>query len=114
MNPYEEIDVFDGGWKSSATGRVTDFNLMTSKECIGGMSVISNSSVVEIKPAENFNKKNWLMFFCGYGSSSFKISTGETIMITKGDLLVFENITPETKINIQTTDSKLIKMYVRY
>lgn len=111
MNPFEEIDVFDGSWKSSATGKVTDFNLMTSKECKGSMSVIHNSCIVVIDGLEN-SSHNWLMFFCNTGKASLSLSSGENIILTEGELLLIEDVSPETKINIKSENTKLIKMSV--
>lgn len=111
MNPYEEIDVFDGGWESSAAGKVTDFNLMVSKDCMGNMSVIDKSCVVSLNSEEG-SRQNWLMFFCGRGSALLSLSSGENINISEGDLIVFENISQGLKINIQSENLKLIEMFV--
>jgi environmental stress-induced protein Ves len=111
MNPYKEIDVFDGGWKSSATGKVTDFNLIISHICKGSMSVISKSCDVVINSTIE-NKKSWLMFFCGIGSALIKLSDTERIEISKGDLLIIEDVEQDNIINIQAENSKLIKMCV--
>lgn len=111
MNPYEEIDVFDGGWKSSATGKVTDFNLIISHSCKGRMSVISKSCDVEFNSTIE-NKKSWLMFFCGIGSALIKLPNAERIEISKGDLLIIEDVEQDNIINIQAENSKLIKMCV--
>ena len=111
MNPYEEIDVFDGGWKSSAIGKVTDFNLMTSKDCKGSMSVIHNSCKVATDGLES-SGNNWLMFFCSTGTAAISLSTGENEILTQGDLSIIEDKSPETKINIKSENSKLIMMSV--
>jgi environmental stress-induced protein Ves len=111
MNPYNEIDVFDGGWESYATGKVIDFNLMTSKNCKGSMSVVNKSCVIEIESGKNINH-NWLMFFCGNGSASFDLSSGENINLLKNDLVVFENIESTLKINMHSGNAKLIKMFI--
>lgn len=112
MNPYDEIDVFDGGWESSASGKVTDFNLMTNKSCIGSLSVINKSQIVKIDN-DVCKNKNWLMYFCGYGSASFNLPSGENINISKNELIVFEDIEANFKIDVQLSDSKLIQMIVK-
>lgn len=112
MNPYDEVDVFDGGWESSASGKVTDFNLMTNKSCIGNMSVINESQIVKIDNNECKNK-NWLMYFCGYGSASFVLPSGENINISKNELIVFEDIETNFKIDLQLRNSRLIQMFVK-
>lgn len=108
MNPYEYIDVFDGGWDSSASGKVVDFNLMTSKNVTASMSVMDKSNVIALDK-ESINK-NWQMFFCGYGSANFELSNSESINIFQNDLIIFEDV--DCDIKVQLNDSKLIKMYV--
>lgn len=112
MRPYDEIDVFDGGWESYATGKVKDFNLMISKKCSGSMSVINKSCVIEFEANKKGNK-NWLMFFCGDGSCLFELSSGEDIQICKDDLIIFEDIESNFKINIHSDNLKLIKITVQ-
>lgn len=109
LKPYENIDVFDGGWESSATGKVVDFNLMTNKNVSASMSVIDKSEV--IKTDNTLNNKSWLMFFCGYGSASFELPNSESIDIVKNDLIIFEDIEGNIKIKVQINDSKLIKIF---
>lgn len=109
LNPYENIDVFDGGWDSSASGKVVDFNLMTSKNTIASMSVMDKSDVIKIN--NESKNKNWLLFFCGYGSASFELPLGERIIISKNELIVFEDI-ENLEIRVKFKDSKLIKMLV--
>lgn len=111
MNPYDEIDVFDGGWESYASGKVTDFNLMISKNYKGSMSLVNDSCVIEIESIKN-SSQNWLMFFCCNGSASFDLSSGKNINVSKNDLIVFENIESNLKININSCNSKIIKMTV--
>ena len=110
MNPYENIDVFDGGWDSSSTGKVVDFNLMTSKNLTASMSVMDKNDV--IKTNKEYENKNWLIFFCGYGSASFELSSDESFNISKNDLIIFEDIETNFEIKVQLKDSKLIKMFV--
>lgn len=109
LNPYENIDVFDGGWESSASGKVVDFNLMTSKNLPASMSVIEKNEVITTD--NESSNKNWLMFFCGCGSAAFKLPQGESANINKNDLIIFEDIGSE--IEVQLKDSKLIKMVVQ-
>lgn len=110
LYPYKNIDVFDGGWDSSASGRVVDFNLMTSKDLTAGMSVVDKSDLIRI---ENESKnKHWLMFFCGYGSATFELPEGININISNNDLIVFEDIESAIEIKVNLKNSKLIKMIV--
>lgn len=109
LKPFDYIDVFDGGWDSSASGKVVDFNLMTSKNITAGMCVVEKSDVVKIGELKG---KNWLMFFCGSGSTSFELPQGECINIFKNDLIIFEDFENTLEINVKLIDSKLIKMFV--
>jgi len=112
MEPYKNIDVFDGGWESSAIGKVTDFNMMLSKNCRGRMSVVDKSGMII---TNNFfetcnNKYNWLAFFCGCGYASFRLPNDEIFSISKGDLILFEDVFSELKMNVTLEHSKLIRM----
>lgn len=110
LNPYENIDVFDGGWDSSASGKVVDFNLMTSKDLSAGMSVVDKSDLIRI---ENESKnKHWLMFFCGYGNATFELPEDKNINVSKNDLIIFEDIEQNIEIKVNLKNSKLIKMFI--
>jgi len=104
LNPYDEIDIFDGGWESSAAGRMTDFNLMVRKECGGEMSVIDKSCTYEAEHGMH-------MFFCGRGSAVFEFAD-EKISVCSGDLLILENGGCSLSINVGQDGDKLIMMYV--
>lgn len=110
MKPYENVDVFDGGWESSASGKIVDFNLMTSKNLSASVSVMDKSDIIKIN--NQSNNKKWLMFFCGCGNASFELSSGKKINIIKNDLIIFEDIEINIQINVQIKESKLIKMIV--
>lgn len=112
MNPYKEIDMFDGAWKSSAKGQVTDFNLMVSNMCAGEISVIDESCTFAYDTEQN-EHDNFLAFFCGDGNADMIFNTGEQISIVKGDLLIIKNPKRNIKIEILTEKSKLIKMIVK-
>lgn len=112
MYQYNDIDVFDGGWESHAIGKVTDFNMMLAKNCAGSMSVVENNGIIT---ADDYcktskNTYNWLAFFCGLGYASFKLLTGELVSISKGDLILFEDISSDFKLNVFLEHSKLIRM----
>lgn len=110
LKPYENIDVFDGGWDSSASGKVVDFNLMTAKNITAGMCVVDKSGAIKID--NELKNKNVLMFFCGSGSASFELPKGEIINILKNDLIIFEDFESTLEINVKLDNSRLIKMFV--
>jgi len=53
---------------------------------------------------------NWLAFFCGLGYASFKLFAGEIVNISRGDLILFEDISSDFKLNVFLEHSKLIRM----
>lgn len=112
MNPYEEIDVFDGGWESWAIGKVTDFNLMLSKGAHGKMAVVQKDGDYAVGGiCETCNKQyNRTAFYCGKGKADISFSTGESVSISSGDLLLLEDINLKENIKILLFDSKLVRM----
>lgn len=81
MQPYEAIDVFDGGWESSAKGKVRDFNLMCREQCEGRMQVLSGHGQV---PVENADHR---LLFCAEGEADV-VFHDETIHLCKEDALL--------------------------
>jgi environmental stress-induced protein Ves len=111
MEPYKDIDVFDGGWESSAAGKVTDFNMMLSKNCHGKMTVVENSGIFKNEFCIEYNKQfDFNAFFCGEGRAVFEASTGEKVEISEGDMAILENVEHGVEINIVLKDSKLVRM----
>lgn len=111
MEPYKDIDVFDGGWESSATGKVTDFNMMLSKACHGKMTVVENDSILKNEFCNECNRQFDLnAFYCGKGKALFELSSGEKIEISEGDMAILENVEHDIEINVVLKDSKLVRM----
>ena len=112
MHPYKEIDVFDGGWESSGSGKVTDFNLMLGKGASGKMSVLEKDASATLgATCESCNKACIVTaFLCGCGNASFEFATGERFALAKGELLLIEEINAESVVNISLTDGKLVRM----
>ncbi len=81
MKPYEDIDVFDGGWTSSAKGKVRDFNLMCREHCEGRMFVLSADGEV---PAESADHR---LIFCAEGGADI-VFHDETLHLCKEDALL--------------------------
>ena len=78
MQPYEPVNVFDGGEKTKAKGKVRDFNLMTKDGCEGTMTV----GVPAL--AEGVSHR---LLFCGEGEADV-IFTDEIIHLEKEDALL--------------------------
>lgn len=111
MEPYKDIDVFDGGWESSAAGKVTDFNMMLSKNCHGKMTVVENDGILKNELCIEYNKPfDFNAFYCGKGEAVFEVSTGEKIEISEGDMAILENVGDGALINIVLKNSKLVRM----
>ncbi len=84
MTPYREIDVFDGGWDSSAAGKVQDFNLMCRGTCRGELSVLTEDTVLSCD--------GWthLLLYCGQGDAcvlvgdeSISLKAEDALLLTK-------------------------------
>ncbi|MGB4439013.1 MAG: hypothetical protein WBJ13_07285 [Sedimentibacter sp.] len=83
-----------------------------ARNCNVMMSVVDKNVMITTNDfCETCNKKyNWLAFFCGCGYASFKLLNDEIFSISKGDLILFEDISSELKINVSLEHSKLIRM----
>lgn len=112
MHPYEEIDVFDGGWESSGSGKVTDFNLMLGKGASGKMSVVTEdaSATVGAVCADCNQACAITAFLCGYGSAELAFAARDCFALAQGDLLLIEEIKAEEVIKITLTGAKLVRM----
>jgi hypothetical protein len=111
MEPYKDIDVFDGGWESSAAGKVTDFNMMLSKDCHGKMTVVENDGILKNELCTEHNKPfDFKAFYCGNGRAVFEVSTGEKFEISEGDMAILENVEHNIEINVVLKNSKLVRM----
>jgi len=83
-----ETDEFEGDWKTTSTGKCTDFNLMTDRKTNGMLSAV----VVQKKQFVNYIIKNnpgWFFIYVFMGEVSFEIEN-KRINIKKGDLFVSE------------------------
>ncbi|MGL5206436.1 MAG: HutD family protein [Acidaminococcaceae bacterium] len=112
MHPYEEIDVFDGGWESSGSGKATDFNLMLGKGVSGKMSVIAQDDAVKVGEFCTDCEQPFgvTAFLCGYGSAELVFIDGERFVLNQGDLLLVEEIKEEVGIGIFLKAAKLVRM----
>lgn len=111
MTPYNEIDVFDGGWESYATGKVTDFNMMLSNNCRGKMSIVDRDMLIKANIDLVFNNSlSIIAFFCKDGDASFKLNTGEQFNIAKYELIMFEGVTKDFEAYLKLGNVKLIRM----
>lgn len=111
MEPYKHIDVFDGGWESSAAGKVTDFNMMLSKDFHGKMTVVENDGILKNEFCREYNKTfDFNAFYCGKGEAVFEVSTGEKIEISEGDMAILENVENDVEINVVLKESMLVRM----
>lgn len=112
MHPYDQIDVFDGGWETFGKGKITDFNMQLDKNIHGNMSIVDKNRTVLIGGCCEtcHNPYNMTAFFCGHGSSVFNFSTEESLRITKGDLLLIEDVPSDIYAAVELLDSKLVRM----
>ncbi|MBP1581202.1 MAG: HutD family protein [Oscillospiraceae bacterium] len=83
MQPYEDIDIFDGGWMSKAKGKVRDFNLMCREGCQGKVTVLSKNGELPVETASH------RLLFCSEGEA-YLLVAGERIHLQKEDALYLE------------------------
>ncbi|EGO64501.1 HutD family protein [Acetonema longum] len=111
MHPYQEIDVFDGGWDSSGTGKVTDFNLMLGPGAHGRMAVIEQDGTIGLGGCGSCGKPyNRMAFFCGCGSAFFAFAGSEQATVLQHDLLLLEGFPEGLSVTISLAGAKLIRM----
>jgi environmental stress-induced protein Ves len=86
-----DTDEFDGGWRTTSIGKCTDFNLMTSGNTTGKLSPVliekEQSAILCIE--EN---RDWLFIYVYSGKTGIELNK-KIIVITKGDLLILNNLT---------------------
>ncbi len=89
LNEFD-IDSFSGNWTTKSYGKVTDFNLMMSKECTGDLEYIrvKSDSFKEIKLINKQQIYNNIadVLYCISGEITVKLDS--EIDIYKGDLFV--------------------------
>ena len=78
MKPYEPVNVFDGGEKTKAKGKVRDFNLMTKAGCEGVMTV----GIPQLEEGVSHR-----LLFCAEGEADV-VFGDESIHLEKEDALL--------------------------
>jgi len=95
LKPFDK-DHFSGSWKTSSTGQVTDFNLMTKEGCLADLTALhinSNASVhlekVNLNTSDDAPHMRTEAFYCVNHSvtatlqdKSFDLSSGDILIIT--------------------------------
>jgi environmental stress-induced protein Ves len=85
LNKFD-VDEFDGGWKTSSSGRCIDFNLMTTGKTSGELTAI----VIDKEQHAKFKTKehcDWIFVYVFSGNVRIEINY-EVTDVRKGDLLV--------------------------
>jgi uncharacterized protein len=100
-----DIDEFEGDWKTSAVGKCTDFNLMTTGNTTGKLkaAVINKYQISTLSLNENWD---WLFIYIYSGKVNIEINS-KMFSIKKGDLLVANNPGMELRIT-GIEDSELV------
>lgn len=119
LMPFQQ-DTFKGDWNTKSYGKVTDFNLMTSKNCYGKIEALIFDSL-EKKDIE-FNKNNvkyskiTLAVYSVDGIFEININNDENIHIEAGDmaLIAVDSIEIPNIIirNVNSKESKIINSYI--
>lgn len=91
LMPFQQ-DTFKGDWKTRSYGKVTDFNLMTSKNCYGNVEALffNSEEKKDIVFSNNDNKhtKITLAVYNVDGVFEINISNEENINIEAGDVVL--------------------------
>ncbi len=101
-----DSDVFEGGWKTSSTGKCTDFNLMTTGNTVGTLDARDIIQSENISYAIQ-NKRDWVFIYTYSGEVIVNIND-KTYTISQSDMLmVHQPITTTIRIN-PIKDSTLV------
>lgn len=86
-----EKDSFKGDWTTRSYGKVTDFNLMTNKECKGTLEHIklenNEKKAIYLDKNPTYDKEIYILYVVS-GKASVELK--ENIELSKEDLLVFK------------------------
>lgn len=90
LNKFD-VDEFEGDWKTSSTGKCTDFNLMTTGKITGELTaiVIQKEQYVNLNIKENCD---WFIIYIYTGKVRIDINNKITTINT-GDLLLLNKLT---------------------
>jgi uncharacterized protein len=100
-----DVDDFEGDWKTSSSGKCTDFNLMTTGKTSGELSAV----IIEKDQSVNFKiKENCDWFIIFMYSGNVRIGVKNKIAINKGDLLILNKLTTSDIEIIGIQNSELI------
>lgn len=110
-----EQDRFDGAFKTTSFGKITDYNLMVEKGNEGYLDVIrvddtSSTLDIEKKPAYDLGT---IGLYCREGFFTATIN-GETVMVTAGNQLII-NYESEDKVNLSVMgDGVIVRAQIYY
>ncbi len=98
LEPYKIVDVFDGGWETTAQGKIKDFNLMTANGAKGKMQVFDEETVF------CYEMNCHHAFYIGEGQAQVN-----GINLNKGDLLLIYEIGDDERLEVkENQNSKII------
>ena len=98
-----DIDVFDGGEKTYAKGKVMDFNMMLKNGIKGDMTYLRDDS--SIKP-----KYKSIAFLSTKGKAIIKYEDNLSRFLNKYDMIVLRDIYPDLKLKIDINGDILLRM----
>ncbi|MBF8981979.1 HutD family protein [Lutibacter sp. B2] len=120
LKPFEQ-DSFSGNWTTKSFGKVTDFNLMTSKGCEGNLEAIhiEKDKYSKILLENKDSSASTHALYCINGCVKIHSSTGELLNLSNGDLLVLQMNDNFKKMNLEIHNEKdmrvnLIKSSMKY
>ena len=105
LNKFD-VDEFEGDWKTSSTGKCTDFNLMTTGKITGKLTaiVIQKEQYVNLNIKENCD---WFIIYIYTGKVRIDINNKITTINT-GDLLILSKLTTRSFVIKGIENSELV------
>ena len=105
LNKFD-VDEFEGDWKTSSTGKCTDFNLMTTGKITGELTaiVIQKEQYVNLNIKENCD---WFIIYIYTGKVRIDINSKITTINT-GDLLILNKLTTRSFVIKGIENSELV------
>ncbi|MFT9496292.1 HutD/Ves family protein [Anaerosolibacter sp.] len=112
LKPFDQ-DHFHGSWKTKSFGKVTDFNLMMSEDCEGKLEVI-HLEKEQSKNIAHVNNQQFLenvqAIYCVNGQVKIEISTGDIIVLCKGDIILIRSKDDICDLNLKICNEEESKV----
>ncbi|SMC22741.1 HutD protein [Clostridium acidisoli DSM 12555] len=109
LNPFEK-DSFMGDWTTKSYGKASDFNLMTAKECIGALDVLTIKAESEVSIEFQRTDTEISDFFYILGGNIEILMGNEKFYIEEKDLFCITYVSISEKIEFINKNYNEIKI----